>query len=232
MTTTVAADGTWHLQPATPVADGTDTFTFTFTQANTAGTSPAATTTVTIDTFAPPPVIQPITSPLLYLPTITGTAEPGASVQVSAGSIPIGTATAAADGSWTLPMQEKYSHPDGAVLTAVQTDPAGNTSAASAPSAPLFFDHPTFVSPADGTVIPSTPGGKVVTVQLSGSPNTTVQTFIDGVATGNTHLLGATPITASTPPLANGAHTIGVQYIDPTTGQVGSIATLTFTIGP
>ena len=81
-------------------------------------------------------MIQPITGPLVYLPTIAGTAEPGASVQVSAGSTPIGTATAAADGSWTLPLQEKYSHPDGAVLTAVQTDPAGNTSAASAPSAP------------------------------------------------------------------------------------------------
>ena len=71
----------------------------------------------------------------------------------------------------------------------------------------------------------------MVTVQVSGTAGQQVQILIDGTWTGNTHTLQPTPISRVTPPLPNGQHTIGVRYYDPTTGQLGSLSTVTFTIG-
>src|SRR3546814_11150249 len=60
-------------------------------------------------------------------PTVTGTGEPGAEVEVKVDGIPIGTAPVGVDGSWSLPLTDPLS--DGSHnITAEQTDEAGNTS--------------------------------------------------------------------------------------------------------
>jgi hypothetical protein len=116
-------------------------------------------------------------------------------------------------------------------LAARQVDRAGNTSSWSGDSAAIIFDRPTIPSPALGEVIPSQGGATVVEIQLAGHSGMYVQVFINGSSTGNTHALQSTPIARVTPPLPDGAHTVGVRYVDPTTGRVGSTFSTSFTIG-
>jgi hypothetical protein len=61
--------------------------------------------------------------------TVSGTGEAGAVVTVLEGSTVIGSATVWTDGTWSFVAPVE----DGAVLTATQTDAAGNVSAASSP---------------------------------------------------------------------------------------------------
>jgi hypothetical protein len=64
--------------------------------------------------------------------TISGTGEAGATVTVrDAGNAVVGTAVVWTDGTWSFVAASPVA--DGAVLTATQTDAAGNTSLASAP---------------------------------------------------------------------------------------------------
>jgi hypothetical protein len=120
---------------------------------------------------------------------------------------------------------------DGATLTAVQTDPAGNTSAASTPSVSLSFDRPGIPSPTPSSTIPSTSGSTVVQIELAGHAGMQVEVFVDGVSTGNLHTLETAPIVRVTVPLADGPHTVGVRYVDSASGMTGSLYTVPFTIG-
>jgi hypothetical protein len=228
-TALVGSDGSWQLQPDISLPEGAQTVRFT--QVDPAGNrSPDAVTSVRIDTVAPPaPVIAPLASPILYLPDVTGTAEPGATVALSRGATAIGTVTADADGAWAIPLPDPGR--DGDTLTAVQTDPAGNVSVA-AVTGPLVFDRPSITTPADGDVLTSTDGATIVTVAITGTSGLQAEVLVDGVSTGNFHDLGSTPFVGITSPLADGVHTIGVRYRDPATGRVGSIEQVTFTIAP
>ena len=68
-------------------------------------------------------------------PTITGTGEPGATVEVSDNGKPLGTATVDSTGNWTFTPEMPLT--DGPhEITTTQTDPAGNTSE---PSDPLVL---------------------------------------------------------------------------------------------
>ena len=96
-----------------------------------------ATTTVLKDTTAP--VAPVITTPTqnqatVATPIISGTAEPMAIVKVTddTGSI-ICTTIATSTGSWTCPANA-VAYPGTHIITATQTDPAGNISPASAPT--------------------------------------------------------------------------------------------------
>ena len=214
MTPTAAIpDGTWVLQ---------------FVQTDAAGnTSTKVARTVTIDTIALPPVIHALpANPPEYLPTISGTSEPNAQVTLldDLGAT-VGTASADAAGVWSIQLPDPLR--DGAALSATQQDPAGNVSAASAPTLPITFQRPTI----DASTFTPTPTGTVVTVQVSGTPGQQVQILIDGTWTGNTHTLGTSPITRVTPALASGPHTIAVRYYDPTTGEIGSLASVDITVG-
>ncbi|MDH3369559.1 MAG: Ig-like domain-containing protein, partial [Gemmatimonadota bacterium] len=129
--TTVATGGAWSLTPAV-LADGPHSLTATATDVG--GTSPASTpaVTFTVDTQAPAaPVItaptegQTVTT---ATPTITGTAEANALVEVFDGVTSLGT-TVATGGAWSLTPAVLADGPHS--LTAVATDAAGNSSAAS-----------------------------------------------------------------------------------------------------
>ena len=226
----VGSSGQWSVAAAVAIPDGTHTLRVT--QSDAAGNRSSETLrTMTIDTVALAPTMDALpTSTLLYLPDVSGTAEPGALVSLrDETSTIIATATADANGRWliTLPDPED----DSAALSASQRDLAGNISPWSASSTPLIFERPQFASPADATLVPSTGGSTVVTVELAGQEGLQVQVFIDGAGTGNLHTLEAQPIVRVTPPLSDGVHTLGVRYYDPATGRPGAMKTIRITIG-
>ena len=102
------------------------------TQADPAGnTSPA--TTVGAPDITPP--TAPVVSVSADGTLLTGTGEPGAVVRVvDAGGQPVGTATVAGDGSFSIALPTGVAN--GQTLSVVQTDAAGNASPASAAPTP------------------------------------------------------------------------------------------------
>jgi hypothetical protein len=141
---------------------------------------------------------------------------------------PIGTVIAAPDGTWSFLLPDPG--PADVEIIALQTDPAGNRSAPSAAQS-IVLERPQITVPEDGALVPSTGGATVVEVRFGGIPGERVEVLIDGVPTGNIHTLTDVPLIRSTAPLADGAHTIAVRYIDPDTGAVGSVTLAGFTIG-
>ncbi|WP_114233265.1 Ig-like domain-containing protein, partial [Acinetobacter baumannii] len=120
------AAGTWTVSvPGSGLvadADKTIDAKVTFTDAAGNSSSVNDTQTYTLDTTAPnAPVINPVngTDP------ITGTAEPGSTVTVTYPDGSTKTVVAGPDGTWTVPNPGLN---DGDEVTAVATDPAGNTS--------------------------------------------------------------------------------------------------------
>ena len=227
LTVPVSADGQWSVAPAEAFADGMHTLRIT--QVDAAGNRSAPVDlALTIDTIALAPTVTPIAGPQLYLPTLTGSAEPLAAIEVQqSDGTPIGTVAAAADGTWSLPLPDPG--PVDVGVRAVQTDPAGNRSEASA-AEPVTLQRPEITVPAPDASIPSIGGATSVEVRFGGVPGERVEVLIDGVPTGNIHTLTDTPLIRTTAPLADGEHTIAVRYINPDTGVVGAASVVTFTI--
>lgn len=228
-TAPVGADGNWSFVPSA-LPDGMHSLQVS--QRDTAGNESAAVArTITVDTVALAPAIDALPSiAQLYVPVVTGTGEPGALVTLrddSGGAL--GTASAGPDGTWSLQLADPQR--EQLAVAASQTDLAGNASPWSDDSGPVIFDRPSIPSPADGTTVASQGGATVVQVEFAGYSGMQVQVYIDGVTTGNVHTLEPTPIVRVTPALGDGAHTIGVRYMDPITGRVGSTFTIAFTIG-
>lgn len=144
--TTTAANGTWTINPASTLANGT---VVTAVAKDAAGNSSASTST-TIDSVPPnTPTIQPTRGTVL-----TGTAEAGSTLILTDGNgVQIGSTTAAANGTWSFTPATPLAN--NTVVNAVAQDAAGNSSGAAtttvdsqAPGAPSNL----FVS-ADGTLL-------------------------------------------------------------------------------
>ena len=228
--TRVAGSGLWSVAAAQAIPDGSHVVRVT--QRDAAGNrSPETSRTITIDTVALAPAIDALpSSAQFYLPEVTGAAEPGALVALrDETDTVIATTTAGDDGRWLIALPDPED--DSITLSASQRDPAGNVSPWSTPTATLSFERPQFASPVNGEPVPSTAGSTVVTVELAGREGLQVQVFIDGAGTGNLHTLEAQPIVRVTPPLADGVHSLGVRYFDPTTGRPGAMHTIQITIG-
>ncbi|WP_313436650.1 Ig-like domain-containing protein [Novosphingobium sp.] len=172
-TTVAREDGTWSVTLPTPLSDGTVVgATATDAAGNVSGAGNATVDTA-IDTTPPvPPVVSgasddsdPVVSPLLpdgatndTTPTFGGTTEPGSTVEVFDNDSLIGTATVAANGSWTFtpatPLGEGAHR-----VTFVAIDAQGNRGAASAPFA-FTVDTSAPAAPTvratDGTMISGT----------------------------------------------------------------------------
>ena len=233
-TTTVKPDGTWELTPATTLADGPHTFRATAVDAAGNVSPPSAPYGIVIDTQAPAkPVITlveddvgAITDPVPRdgttddaQPKISGTAEPGATVEVLDNGKPIGTVTADAQGNWTLtPVTPLPNGPN--TLTAVATDPAGNPSAESDPYA-FKIDSNRPDAPAITRIVDDV--GSVTGPIQKGAFIDDTRPQIDGTAGPNLKinvydgatLLGSTTSNAAgewtftpTTPLATGLHSI------------------------
>ncbi|MER2265968.1 Ig-like domain-containing protein, partial [Methylobacterium oxalidis] len=220
-TTMADVSGNWSFTPGTALGDGAAQITATATDA--AGNSGPASAAVglTVDTAAPAaPVITTAGGTTGdSTPTITGTAEPNALVTISNGTTVIGTATADAQGNFSVTPGTPLG--DGSYnLTAIATDAAGNAGAASAPLA-LVVDT---AAPAAPTV--TSPGGPTAdttpAITGTGEVGATV-TLLDGgnpVGTGTVGQDGTFTV-SPTNPLGEGPHNLTVQLTD-AAGNVGA----------
>jgi 5'-nucleotidase len=145
-------------------------------------------------------------------PTISGSAAPGTTVEVIEGATILGTATTAADGSWTMTstVLAEGAH----TITATVTDEHGQISP---PSAPVTFTvdsvapgRPTITSPAQLAVVRTTN----VPVVGTGEPAATITVQVDGSAVGTTAVDAAGGWSLTTPPLTNGLHLLTARAVD------------------
>ncbi|MBV5741521.1 BapA prefix-like domain-containing protein [Pseudomonas aeruginosa] len=185
--TTADANGNWSFTPSTPLPDGT---VVNVVARDAAGnSSPPA--SVTVDAVAPAtPTVDPSNGT-----TLSGTAEPGATVTLTDGNgNPIGQVTADGSGNWTFTPSTPL--PNGTVVNATATDPSGNASSpasvtvdAVAPAAPV-------VNPSNGTTLSGTaePGATVTLTDGNGNP--IGQVTADG--SGNWSFTPGTPLANGT----------------------------------
>jgi hypothetical protein len=228
----VAADGTWSVEPTTPLADGEHTVSATQTDPS-GNLSPAASNDFTVDGTAPgaPVIEQPADGSVRNdaTPTVSGTGDPGATVQVAidgtevADDVPVDE-----DGTWSVDLATPLAEGDH-VATATQTDPAGNVSPAdsnafavdtTAPAAPVI------TGPADGSTITDT----TPTITGTGEPGAEVEVTIDGDVIGTATVTpeGIWTLDA-TEPLADGVHDVEATQTDPA-GNTSPADAVSFTL--
>ena len=226
---TVDADGSWSFT-SPELADGLHSLTATVT--DTAGNVSAATDALsfTVDTLPPAAALgltlnndqsgaaipaNGATSDAT--PVLSGTAEPGGIVTVFDGDTALGSAAVGSDGSWsfTSPALAQGEHS----LTAVVTDPAGNTGPASA----AFVFTVDLTPPAAAADLALTSDASGTAIAAGGQTNDTTPVLSGTAAAGSTVIVsdGATVLgTASVdgdgnwsftaPTLSEGAHSLSV----------------------
>ncbi|RTC58128.1 Ig-like domain-containing protein [Pseudomonas aeruginosa] len=185
----VTADGSgnWTFTPSTPLPDGT-VVNATATDPSGNASSPAS---VTVDAVAPAtPVVNPSNGS-----TLSGTAEPGATVTLTDGNgNPIGQVTADGSGNWSFTPTTPL--PNGTVVNATATDASGNTSAGSSVTVDSVAPATPVINPSNGTTLSGTaePGSSVTLTDGSGNP--IGQVTADG--SGNWSFTPSTPLADGT----------------------------------
>ncbi|MBG7337193.1 Ig-like domain repeat protein, partial [Pseudomonas aeruginosa] len=181
--TTADANGNWSFTPATPLPDGT---VVNVVARDAAGnSSPPA--SVTVDAVAPAtPTVDPSNGT-----TLSGTAEPGATVTLTDGNgNPIGQVTADGSGNWTFTPSTPL--PNGTVVNATATDPSGNASSPASVTVDAVAPATPVVNPSNGTTLSGTaePGATVTLTDGNGNP--IGQVTADG--SGNWSFTPTTPL--------------------------------------
>ncbi|MCS9377394.1 Ig-like domain-containing protein [Pseudomonas aeruginosa] len=185
----VTADGSgnWTFTPSTPLPNGT-VVNATATDPSGNASSPAS---VTVDAVAPAtPVVNPSNGT-----TLSGTAEPGATVTLTDGNgNPIGQVTADGSGNWSFTPTTPL--PNGTVVNATATDASGNTSAGSSVTVDSVAPATPVINPSNGTTRSGTaePGATVTLTDGSGNP--IGQVTADG--SGNWSFTPSTPLADGT----------------------------------
>ncbi|MCS8155170.1 Ig-like domain-containing protein [Pseudomonas aeruginosa] len=185
----VTADGSgnWTFTPSTPLSNGT-VVNATATDPSGNASSPAS---VTVDAVAPAtPVVNPSNGT-----TLSGTAEPGATVTLTDGNgNPIGQVTADGSGNWSFTPTTPL--PNGTVVNATATDASGNTSAGSSVTVDSVAPATPVINPSNGTTLSGTaePGSSVTLTDGSGNP--IGQVTADG--SGNWSFTPSTPLADGT----------------------------------
>ncbi|HBP1227130.1 TPA: Ig-like domain-containing protein [Pseudomonas aeruginosa] len=181
--TTADANGNWSFTPSTPLPDGT---VVNVVARDAAGnSSPPA--SVTVDAVAPAtPTVDPSNGT-----TLSGTAEPGATVTLTDGNgNPIGQITADGSGNWTFTPSTPL--PNGTVVNATATDPSGNASSPASVTVDAVAPATPVVNPSNGTTLSGTaePGATVTLADGNGNP--IGQVTADG--SGNWSFTPTTPL--------------------------------------
>ncbi|WHP32497.1 Ig-like domain-containing protein [Trabulsiella odontotermitis] len=236
---TVGPGGNWVFTPTTPLGDGPHNITLVATDSagnvgapstgfnfnvDTAVPATPALPTVTDDTGTTPVALTTGDPTRDTVPTLSGTTDANATVQIYDNGTLIGTATADNNGNWSYSGTTfaDGSHP----ITIKVTDPAGNTSATS-PTFTLVVDTTAPVAPTITSVVDDRPG--VTGPLTSGQVTNDTQPALSGrgeagatltILDGST-VLGSvtvqpdgswtfTPLT----PLASGNHSFTVTATD------------------
>ncbi|MGU0632574.1 Ig-like domain-containing protein [Pseudomonas aeruginosa] len=185
----VTADGSgnWTYTPSTPIANGT--VVNVVAQDAAGNSSPGA--SVTVDSQAPAaPVLNPSNGT-----TLSGTAEPGATVTLTDGNgNPIGQVTADGSGNWSFTPSTPLA--DGTVVNATATDPAGNTSGQGSTTVDAIAPATPTVNLSNGSSLSGTaePGSTVILTDGNGNP--IAEVTADG--SGNWTYTPSTPIANGT----------------------------------
>jgi ELWxxDGT repeat protein len=230
----VTVAGPFSCQSTVALVDGP--VTLTVTELDDAGNrSPAATTSITVDTVAPP--APALTSPpeggSVSTRAFSGTGEAGSTVSVFADGSPTAVCTALVDASGNWTCTPAIALADGAhTVAASAKDPAGNTS----PSTGRTFTldtvapaAPSISSPTSGqllsTAMPRVAGrgevGASVTVTFDQNASVTCTAVVD--ANGD---WACTPTSA----LATGAHAAAALAVDAAGNVSPSSPTVTFSL--
>ncbi|WP_121412006.1 Ig-like domain-containing protein [Pseudomonas aeruginosa] len=185
----VTADGSgnWTYTPSTPIANGT--VVNVVAQDAAGNSSPGA--SVTVDSQAPAaPVLNPSNGT-----TLSGTAEPGATVSLTDGNgNPIGQVTADGSGNWSFTPSTPLA--DGTVVNATATDPAGNTSAPASTTVDSVAPAAPVVNPSNGAEISGTAEAGATVTLTDGGGNPIGQVTADG--SGNWSFTPSTPLADGT----------------------------------
>ncbi|OAT30392.1 large repetitive protein [Buttiauxella brennerae ATCC 51605] len=251
--TTVRADGSWSVDPTTPLTAGT--YRLTVKEIDAAGNaSPASTDfTFTVD-------LTPSAAPVISLavddvggrmgnvlnnqvtddnkPVFQGTGEVGDTITLYSGTTVIGTAVVVAGGTWSLTPTGTL--PEGLQsFTATATDAAGNISNSSA-NFTLTVDSTPLTAPVVTDIVDDV--SPVTTSLTSGSyTNDTTPTFngtgkvgstVTIYDTDGTTALGSTTVGAGgtwtiTPTLTEGNHDLVIKATDPTGNSITAATPIT-----
>ncbi|MET0190260.1 MAG: Ig-like domain-containing protein, partial [Pseudonocardia sediminis] len=225
--------GAWSCSPAQPLPDGAHTVTATATD-EAGNTSPADTVTFTVDTSTSVNVLLPADGSTTQdlTPLVRGNGEPGASVTVTLGGVPVCSATVDPEGGWSCTAAQPLAvgtH----TLTVTAEDEAGNTASdtttftivpgtgdSTAPAAPDIS------SPAQGaTVQDTTPlitgtGESGATVAVIQGPTVLCTAVVAGDGRWSC---------SSTVTLPPGQHTVSATQTDPA-GNTSPADPVTFTV--
>ncbi|WP_121381122.1 Ig-like domain-containing protein [Pseudomonas aeruginosa] len=181
--TTADGSGNWSFTPSTPLPDGT---VVNVVARDAAGnSSPPA--SVTVDAVAPAtPTVDPSNGT-----TLSGTAEPGATVTLTDGNgNPIGQVTADGSGNWTFTPSTPL--PNGTVVNATATDPSGNASSPASVTVDAVAPATPTVNLSNGSSLSGTaePGSTVILTDGNGNP--IAEVTADG--SGNWSFTPTTPL--------------------------------------
>lgn len=158
---------------------------------------------------------------LTTFPTVTGTADPGATVVVTTTSgDPLTTAVADATGAWSGRVCGDLAAAPPACLAGTGTlsvtahtrdDASGHESGVSA-ALSWSFDRPVLSDPTDGAVI-EVPAQGDVSLRVDGTVGELVQLSVDGTPTGELHAVGSAGDVVWRSPAA-GSHTLSLRYVE------------------
>ncbi len=249
-TTTANGAGAWSFTPSSPLSDGAHSFTATAIDPAGNATSASLALTVTIDTSVSAPSTPDLdaasdtgassTDNITddHTPTLTGTAEAGAVVEIFDGVASLGTVVADGGGAWSFTTGTLV---DGAHnFAATATDAAGNVSTASGalavtivpstlPAAPTVPDlaaaSDTGASDTDNIINDTTP-----TLTGTADAGVTIEVFDGLTSLGTTVADGGGAWSLTTGVLSNGAHAFTATATDAASHVVGSLGSLAVTI--
>ncbi|MEB3327767.1 MAG: Ig-like domain-containing protein, partial [Candidatus Sericytochromatia bacterium] len=229
--------GAWEFTPETALAEGQHALSAVAIDAAGNRSAPSPAMTVTVDTLITEAATitglsattDSGTSATDHVtqnprPTIEGTAEPGSLVRVFAGTTELGTTQADGAGEWAFTPSTELAAGLHAI-TAVFTDPAGNTSPSStalnvrvapssgalaAPTAALPLDQDTGLSQTDGITRFDRP-----VLSGTGTPGMMVELFEGTTRLGSdTVSITGKWTVAPTDPLSDGRHALSVRISD------------------
>ncbi|WP_407320261.1 sigma-70 family RNA polymerase sigma factor [Isoptericola halotolerans] len=185
--------------------------------------SPSATPTPTPD---PPTITAPAAGDFRTSVTLTGTALPGATVEVvDQGGVVVATATADAVGAWEAVPEP--GEPDVATTyTATQTVDAARSGASGA-AGPYVFEAPVILAPVPGEDVSVLPGN-LVAFDLHVPAGTPYEVTLDGGTTSFPALETDTTFNYFFADLDAGSHELTTRFVDPSGAGAGALRRVTF----